>query len=62
VVEVPPSIAVFYEELMDSHRHPFVLCSAEGSPLRRSNFRNRYWRPVWDGTESGEVLPPIVPG
>lgn len=61
-VELPPSIAVFYEELMDSHRHPFVLCSAEGAPLRRSNFRNRYWRPVWDGTESREVLPPIVPG
>ncbi len=61
-VELPPSIAVFYEELMDSHRHPFVLCSAEGAPLRRSNFRNRYWRPVWDGTESGEVVPPIVPG
>ena len=62
LVELPPSIAVFYEELMDSHRHPFVLCSAEGAPLRRSNFRNRYWRPVWDGTESGEMVPPIVPG
>ncbi len=65
-VELPPSIAVFYEELMDSHSFPFVLCSAEGAPLRRSNFRNRYWRPVWDGsdaehTRSAEVVQPILP-
>ncbi|MFI0799167.1 hypothetical protein SAMN04489729_0313 [Amycolatopsis lurida] len=65
-VELPPSIAVFYEELMDSHSFPFVLCSAEGAPLRRSNFRDRYWRPVWDGsdaehTRSVEVVQPILP-
>lgn len=36
-VKLPPSIAVFYEELMDSHGFPFVLCSAEGAPLRRSS-------------------------
>ncbi|WP_233611821.1 hypothetical protein [Amycolatopsis sp. WAC 01376] len=65
-VELPPSIAVFYEELIDSHSFPFVLCSAEGAPLRRSNFRNRYWRPVWDGsdaehTRSAEVMQPILP-
>lgn len=65
-VELPPSIAVFYEELLDSHGFPFVLCSAEGAPLRRSNFRNRYWRPVWDGSEaegsrSAVVVPPILP-
>lgn len=50
-VELPPIIAVFYEELMDSHRDLFVLCSPEGKPLRRSNFRNRFWRPVWDGVD-----------
>ncbi|WP_240686711.1 tyrosine-type recombinase/integrase [Amycolatopsis suaedae] len=49
-VELPPSIAVFYEELLDSHRHPFVFCTPEGKPWRRSNFRQRYWRPAWDGT------------
>jgi hypothetical protein len=35
-VELPPSIAVFYEELVDSHRYPFVVCSPEGK------------RPAWD--------------
>jgi hypothetical protein len=48
-IELPPSIAVFCEELMDSHRYPFVLCSPEGKPWRRSNFRARCWRPAWDG-------------
>ncbi|WP_244162345.1 integrase [Amycolatopsis regifaucium] len=51
-VELPPSIAVFYVELMDSRSFPFVLCSSEGAPLRRSNFRNPYWRPVWDGSDA----------
>ncbi|MGC7097676.1 integrase [Amycolatopsis lurida] len=65
-VNLPPSIAVFYEELMDSHQHSFVLCTPEGKPWRRSNFRNRHWRPVWDGTESSEygdrqVAPAILP-
>ncbi|WP_113692931.1 tyrosine-type recombinase/integrase [Amycolatopsis albispora] len=62
-VDLPPSIAVFYEELMDSHPHPFVLCTPEGKPWRRSNFRNRHWRPVWDGTEGGDrqVAPAILP-
>ncbi|MFD8491855.1 hypothetical protein [Amycolatopsis sp. NPDC059657] len=45
-MEIPPSIAVFYEELMDRHSHPFILCSPEGNPWRRSNFRYRYWRPA----------------
>lgn len=49
LVELPPSIASFYEELLDSHRHPFVMCTPEGRPWRRSNFRQRYWRPAWDG-------------
>jgi integrase len=49
-VELPPSIAVLYEEVLDSHHHPFVLCTPEGMPWRRSNFRQRYWRPAWDGT------------
>jgi integrase len=50
-VELPPSIAVFYEMLMDAHANLFVICTPEGRALRRSNFRQRYWRPVWDGIE-----------
>ncbi len=63
---MPPGIAVLYEELMDSHREPFVLCTPEGDPRRRSNFRIRFWRPAWDGVElddagAGERRPPILP-
>ncbi len=65
-VALPPGIAVLYEELMDSHREPFVLCTPEGYPWRRSNFRIRFWRPAWDGVElddagAGERRPPILP-
>ncbi|WP_410659203.1 hypothetical protein [Amycolatopsis sp. lyj-112] len=51
---------MFYEELIDSHSFPFVLCSAEGAPLRRSNCRNRYWRPVWDGSEAEHSRSAVV--
>jgi integrase len=66
LVEVPSSIAVFYEELLDSHRHPFVICTPEGRPWRRSNFRQRYWRPAWDGQNmddpcADDHVPPILP-
>jgi hypothetical protein len=39
-VQLPPSIAMFYELLMDSHGHPFVFTTPEGHPWRRSNFRS----------------------
>jgi hypothetical protein len=44
---------VFYELLLDSHSHQFVFTTPEGQPLRRSNFRQRYWRPAWDGIDTG---------
>lgn len=48
-VELPPGLALLYEELLDGHPHPFVLCTSAGMPWRRSNFRQRFWRPAWDG-------------
>ena len=65
-VQLPPSVAVLYEELLDSHRHPFVFCTPEGGPWRRSNFRQRYWRPAWDGHNpdnpcADDHTPPILP-
>ncbi|GAA3363033.1 integrase [Saccharopolyspora gregorii] len=48
-VALPPSIAVLYETLLASPDHPFTFCTPEGHPWRRSNFRQRYWRPAWDG-------------
>lgn len=50
-VSLPPSVAVIYESVMDAHSNPFVFCSPDGNPLRRSNFRQRHWRPAWDGIE-----------
>jgi hypothetical protein len=66
LVELPSSIAVFYEELLESHRHPFVLCTPEGKPWRRSNFRQRFWRPAWDGRNmddpcADDHVPAILP-
>jgi integrase len=65
-IDLPPGIAVFYEQLLDSHQHPYVLCSPEGKPWRRSNFRQRYWRPAWDGhlpddPSNKDHVPPILP-
>jgi integrase len=65
-VELPPSIALFYELLLDRHPGPFVMCTTEGRPWRRSNFRQRFWRPAWDGTDpdnpySPVHTPPILP-
>ncbi|WP_229371374.1 integrase [Umezawaea beigongshangensis] len=65
-VELPASIATFYEMLMRSHDNPFVLHSPEGHALRRSNFRQRFWREVWDGVSPDEPgardhVPPILP-
>lgn len=65
-MELPSSVAVFYEGLLDSHRHSFVMCTPEGQPWRRSNFRQRYWRPAWDGQNmddpcADDHVPPILP-
>lgn len=65
-VALPPSVAVIYETLLDSHRYPFVFTSPEGALLRRTNFRERFWRPAWDGRkpdQPGAVdhVPAILP-
>jgi hypothetical protein len=52
--------------LLESHDHAFVFVSPEGRPWYRSNFRERYWRPAWDGVEpehpqSSSHVPAILP-
>ncbi|SDD80905.1 tyrosine-type recombinase/integrase [Actinokineospora iranica] len=49
MVDLPPTLATFYEMLLDSHSDVFVFTTPEGKPWRRSNFRQRFWRPAWDG-------------
>jgi integrase len=53
-VNLPPSIATFYESLLRSHKYRFVFCTPEGAAWRRSNFRQRYWRPAWDGLHADD--------
>ncbi len=65
-MELPPFLATFYELLIDSHRHPFAFVSPDGTPPRRSNFRQRFWRPAWDGVSMNNPhakgrVPPILP-
>jgi integrase len=65
-VDLPPSIAQFYQLLLASHSHLFVFTTPEGHPLRRSNFRQRYWRRAWDGVDvdfptSPDHQPEILP-
>jgi integrase len=64
-VRLPPSIATFYEKLLGSHGHLFVFVSPEGRPWYRSNFRERFWRPAWDGVApndpGSEHTPAILP-
>lgn len=64
-VSLPPSIAVLYELLIDSHDHNFVFTAPEGGQLFRGHFRARFWRQAWDGidpdnSESGNHTAPIL--
>lgn len=66
-VTLSARIAVVYEHLLVGHHRPFAFTSPEKRPWYRSNFRDRFWRPAWDGVclddpESPEYLPPILPG
>ncbi|WUK77201.1 tyrosine-type recombinase/integrase [Kribbella sp. NBC_00359] len=36
--------------------HSFVFTSLQGMPWYRSNFRQRFWRPAWDGVDSDKPL------
>jgi integrase len=68
-VQLPPSIATMYELLLAT-RPPgssFVFTSLQGKPWYRSNFRQRFWRPAWDGVDadnpsSERHVPAILPG
>jgi hypothetical protein len=63
---LPPSIATLYEQLLVSSDRPFVFTSPDGQPWYRSNFRERYWRPAWDGVRPDDPaavdhVPAILP-
>ncbi|MET7298334.1 hypothetical protein [Embleya sp. NPDC005575] len=47
-------MAVLYELLLDSHDHEFVFTAPEGGGLYRGHFRERFWRPAWDGVDADD--------
>ncbi|MFG1819818.1 tyrosine-type recombinase/integrase [Kribbella sp. NPDC049174] len=53
-VQLPPSIASIYELLLATRPvgQSFVFISLQGQPWYRSNFRQRFWRPAWDGVDA----------
>lgn len=68
-VQLPPTISVIYELLLATRPspHSFVFTSLKGQPWYRSNFRQRFWRPAWDGVDtdnpsSSRHVPAILPG
>lgn len=58
MVDLPPSIATFYELLLEDQSNVFVFTTPDGHPWRRSNFRQRYWRPTWDGIKADKPQDP----
>jgi hypothetical protein len=68
-VQLPPSVAAIYELFLATRpaEYSFMFTSLQGKPWYRSNFRQRFWRPAWDGVDvdkptSKKHLPPILPG
>jgi integrase len=68
-VQLPPSIARIYELLLATRPtgSSFVFTSLHGKPWYWSNFRQRFWRPAWDGLDaenpsSTRHVPAILPG
>ncbi|WP_202869660.1 tyrosine-type recombinase/integrase [Kribbella caucasensis] len=67
-VPLPPSIAAIYELFLATRpSESFVFTSLHGKPWYRSNFRQRFWRPAWDGVDadkpsSKRYVPAIMSG
>ncbi|WP_350277649.1 tyrosine-type recombinase/integrase [Kribbella sp. HUAS MG21] len=68
-VPLPPSVASIYELLLATRPSgsSFVFTSLQGKPWYRSNFRQRFWRPAWDGVDpsnptSERHMPAILSG
>ncbi|MEN3267159.1 tyrosine-type recombinase/integrase [Pseudonocardia sp.] len=59
-VPLPPSIATMYELLLDGKAGAlsFAFTSLQGDPWYRSNFRQRFWRPAWDGVDAARPSSP----
>lgn len=53
-VQLPPSLASMYALLLAARPggSSFVFTSLHGKPWYRSNFRQRFWRPAWDGIDA----------
>lgn len=57
--------AVYVDLLAEVEPGGAVFTGSRGGQLRRGNFRDRFWRPAWDGkpgNEEGWLRSPILPG
>jgi integrase len=64
-IQLPPFLDGLYMDLIGSCEGDHLFTGPQGGPLRRGNFRARFWRPAWDGVPSSDqarVRRPVLPG
>ena len=64
-IQLPPFLDLLYTDLIEASEHPYLFTGPQGGLLRRGNFRQRFWRPAWDGNHASELQwlrPALVPG
>ena len=64
-IQLPPFLELLYTDLIEGCEHPYLFTGPQGGLLRRGNFRQRFWRPAWDGNHASELpglRPALWPG
>lgn len=54
-VQLPPFLDRLYTQLIQVCEHEYLFTGPQGGLLRRGNFRQRFWRPAWDGMPVSEL-------
>lgn len=54
-IQLPPFLDLLYTDLIVASERPYLFTGPQGGLLRRGNFRQRFWRPAWDGDSSSEL-------
>lgn len=60
---IPPFLAEFHQELLDSHDSEWLFPAMDGGPLLTTDFNTYYWKPVRDGSDArvGRYARPALP-
>lgn len=51
-IQLPPFLDLLYTHLIEGCEHEYLFTGPRGGLLRRGNFRQRFWRPAWDGASA----------